>query len=337
MKNNSNDHFVFSWAFIVIILIASIAATPYITRVSFARLSSQANSIYRGLPATSSSVIKQAQQLQHKQTSKPTSTAPPTTSKQAQQQQQQQRSKPTSTAPPTALPASTAPPPTHTTTASGAIPPNAPPATSTAAAPTAAATASSTSQNVKGPVKVAFVDSYWTDNTAPEAVVADSSSSGTTTIPPVVRQEVGTGEGPSTLVVVLVNRGFSDISGVTGSLQLPSEFQPIINPRRSSIPGVASNAALTTYNGIVSAGQTFTLYFAVNVSKDAQVGEQYLGDLKIGYFDVSEQNSKDFRSETIRAPFMLPGKVVLDAVSGGSGSSFSPVQTLTLVPACPMC
>ena len=220
--------------------------------------------------------------------------------------------------------------PTTTTT----TPSTAATTTPSTAATTTTTTASSSSQNVKGSVKVAFVDSYWTDNAAPEAVVAGSSSSGTTTIPAVIRQEVGPGEGPSTLVVVLVNRGFSDITGITGSLQLPSEFEPIITAKRSGIPGADSQTALSSYNGIVSAGQTFTFYFPVNVLKDAQAGKQYVGDLKIGYFDVSEQNSKNSRSQTITVPFTLPGKVVLDAVSG-SASSFSSLQTLNLVPDTP--
>jgi LEA14-like dessication related protein len=333
LKDNNYD-FVFSLAFIVIILVSSIVATPYIIRVSFAKSSLQDNSTLQD-PPTIASISKQAQQLskeaqEQKPISKPTTTPPPSTTTTPPNT----TTKPTTTPPNTTTKPTTTPPPSTTTTPPPSTTTTPPPSTTTTPPPTTAATPSS-SQNVKGPVKVAFVDSYWTDNAAPEAVVAGSSSTGTTTpIPPVVKQEVGPGEGPSTLVVVLINQGFSDITGITGSLKLPSGFEPIITPKRSSIPGADSQTALTSYDGIVSAGQTFTLYFAVNVSKDAQVGRQYLGDLKIGYFDVTEQNSKNSRSETTTVPFTLPGKVVLDAVSA-SASSFTSVQTLNLVPDTP--
>ena len=202
-------------------------------------------------------------------------------------------------------------------------------------------TTSTTIQNIEGPVKISFVNSYWTDNIAPEAVVAGSTSARTTAsdLGPVVKQEVGPGEGPSTLAIVLTNRGFSNISGITGSLKLPPEFEPLITPRRSNIPGAHSQTALSSYDGVVSAGQTFTLYFAVDVLKDAQVGKQYHSSLKIGYFKVTEQNSKNSRSEIITVPFTLPGKVILDAVSRFSSSSFSSnpssIQTLNLVPDIP--
>ena len=65
-------------------------------------------------------------------------------------------------------------------------------------------------KKVKEPsVKISFVNSYWTDNTAVETVVAGSSSTRVSASPiaPVVKQEVGPGEGPSTLAIVLINRG----------------------------------------------------------------------------------------------------------------------------------
>src|SRR5919197_1128748 len=286
LKDN-NYHFVFSLAFIVILLVSSIMATPYIMRVSFAKSSLQDNSTLQAPPMIAS-ISKQAQELskqaqelskqaqEQKPISKPTTTPPPSTT-----------TKPTTTPPPsTTTKPTTTPPPSTTTKPTTTPPPSttpAPPST-TAAPPSTTAAPPSSSQNVKGPVKVAFVDSYWTNNAAPEAVVAGSSSTGATTpIPAVVKQEVGPGEGPSTLVVVLVNQGFSDIAGITGSLELPSEFEPIIIPKKSSIPGADSDTALTSYDGTVGAGQAFTLYFAVNVLKDAQAGKQYLSDLKIGY------------------------------------------------------
>src|SRR5689334_17219790 len=64
----------------------------------------------------------------------------------------------------------------------------------------------------RGPV---YLDSYWTDQ----------SASSTTTGTP-VKKEIGPGEGPSTLAVVMVNRSPIDIIDVTGVLNLPSGFTP---------------------------------------------------------------------------------------------------------------
>src|SRR5919198_3369262 len=209
--------------------------------------------------------------------------------------------------------------------------------------PTTSSTATTNTSNIqKGPVKISFVNSYWTDNTAPGAVVAGSTSTRTTAsdLGPVVKQEIGPGEGPSTLAIVLTNRGFSDISSITGSLNPPPGFEPLVTSKTTHIPGASSHTALSSYDGVVRVGQTFTLYFALDVLKDVQIGKQYHASLKIGYFKVSDQDSKHSRSQTIRVSFTLPGKVILDAASRFSSSSFSSfnsssVQTLNLVPDIP--
>src|SRR5207249_8643679 len=59
--------------------------------------------------------------------------------------------------------------------------------------------------NYSGPV---YLDSFWT-----------SSSNNRTEV------NVGPGDGASTLAVVLVNRGPSDIVGITGRLALPADFK----------------------------------------------------------------------------------------------------------------
>src|SRR5205085_11812384 len=64
----------------------------------------------------------------------------------------------------------------------------------------------------RGPV---YLDSYWTDQ----------SASSTTNGNP-VKKEIGPGEGPSTLAVVMVNRSPNDIIDVTGVLNLPSGYSP---------------------------------------------------------------------------------------------------------------
>ena len=87
--------------------------------------------------------------------------------------------------------------------------------------------------NIKGPVKVNFVNSYWTFNTAQDQFVAGTTSARTSgeNILPVIKQEVGPSEGASILAVVLINEGFSAITGITSSLQLPQGFEPHYSPK----------------------------------------------------------------------------------------------------------
>jgi len=131
--------------------------------------------------------------------------------------------------------------------------------------------------NIKGPVKIAFINSYWTYNTAQDQFVAGTTSARTSAanISPVIKQEVGPAEGPSLLAVVLINKGFSAITGITSSLELPQGFEPLITPKSSSIPGAQSQTALSSYDGVVDPGRAFTLYFGVNVLGNAQVGKQF--------------------------------------------------------------
>ena len=71
-----------------------------------------------------------------------------------------------------------------------------------------------TDSNYKGGV---FVDSYWTDR---------SSASTQTTNP--IKLEVGPGEGPSTLAVVLTNTSGEELVGVKGYLKLPDGYKESI-------------------------------------------------------------------------------------------------------------
>src|SRR5215218_9607208 len=114
-----------------------------------------------------------------------------------------------------------------------------------------------------GPVKFAFVDSFWTDYTSLGGVIASTSSESTTAqpLPPVIKQEVEPGEGEAVLAVVLRNKGFADATSISGSLDLPSSFRALVTPE-----DVDSDTALASYNGVVAAGQTFTLYFRVEIT-----------------------------------------------------------------------
>jgi hypothetical protein len=67
-------------------------------------------------------------------------------------------------------------------------------------------------------------------------------------------------------------------------------------------------------SNIVRAGQTFTLYFKVNVLETAQKGA-HEAMLRINYFRVPEPQPGSYRVQTITVPFELPGRVILDASS----------------------
>jgi hypothetical protein len=170
----------------------------------------------------------------------------------------------------------------------------------------------------EGPTKFAFIDSFFTDQTAQGSVVAETSSdsSAAQDIPPVTKQEVGAGEGDSVLAIVLINRGFSDVTSIRASLDFPSGFTANVSPKN-----VDNDTALASYNGLVDAGQTFTLYFPVTISKDTQVGKEYTGSLNIDYFNVAEKDEENTRDRSIKIPFKLSGKVILDAISFSSATS----------------
>src|SRR5215213_4009976 len=213
-----------------------------------------------------------------------------------------QQAQPT-TAPATTAPATTAPATTPTENAKGE---------------------DNTSAQSTGPVRFTFVDSFWTDYTSLGGVVASTSSETTTAqpLPPAIKQEVAPGEGEAILAVVLRIRGFADATSISGSLDLPSGFRALVTPEH-----VDSDTALASYNGIVKAGQTFTLYFRVEITADSQVGREYTGELKIRYFKVDEQGDEDTRSTTLDIPFRLSGKVVLSTTAVMTSSNNSMLGT----------
>src|SRR5215212_2933253 len=217
-------------------------------------------------------------------------------------QQAQPTTAPATTAPATTAPATTAPATTPTENAKGE---------------------DNTSAQSTGPVRFTFVDSFWTDYTSLGGVVASTSSETTTAqpLPPAIKQEVAPGEGEAILAVVLRNRGFADATSISGSLDLPSGFRALVTPEH-----VDSDTALASYNGIVKAGQTFTLYFRVEITADSQVGREYTGELKIRYFKVDEQEDEDTRSTTLDIPFRLSGKVVLSTTAVMTSSNSASTQ-----------
>jgi hypothetical protein len=181
------------------------------------------------------------------------------------------------------------------------------------------------SEQPTGPIKFAFVDSFWTDYTSLGGVVASTSSESITAqaLPPVIKQEVEPGEGEAVLAVVLRNVGFADATSISGSLDLPSGFRALVTPE-----DVDSDTVLSSYNGIVNAGQTFTLYFRIEITEESQVGREYTGGLKLRYFNVAEQEDEDTRSTTLDIPFRLSGKVILSTSAVMTTSSSASPQEL---------
>jgi hypothetical protein len=148
-----------------------------------------------------------------------------------------------------------------------------------------------------------FQDSYWTDNL--------SSIPGARQI----KQEVGPGEGASTLAIVLVNKARQDITSVRGVLSLPDGFEAAAGTIAGSSENNTSHnssdirSADASLNSVVKAGDTFTLYFDVNALDSAKVG-QYFSNLKLIYSKVLDLGNIEIN---IPIQFRVPGKVIMDA------------------------
>ena len=146
-----------------------------------------------------------------------------------------------------------------------------------------------------------FLEAYWTDNSG-------STSSSSTSSNNSIKKEVGPEEGASTLAIVLVNKGRSEITALTGYLILPSSgFRSIEGENLVN----SSNISVASHDSTVKPGETFTLHFTIDVLNDARVGA-YSGLLKLVYSKVLEVGQI---SSSIAVPFRITGKVVLDAVS----------------------
>ena len=143
-----------------------------------------------------------------------------------------------------------------------------------------------------------FLEAYWTNKpiTSSQSPLENNS----------IKVEVGPGEGPSTLAVVLVNTGRSEITGITGDLTLPEGFKAI----RGENDVKSENVSVASYNSIVKPGDSFPLYFTFGVSNDTKVGPYY-GSMKITYSKVLESGQI---VSNITVPFRVPGKVILDVI-----------------------
>ena len=144
-----------------------------------------------------------------------------------------------------------------------------------------------------------FLEAYWTN----KPITSSSQSQGESNP---IKIEVGPGEGPSTLAVVLVNTGRSEITGITGDLTLPEGFKAI----RGENDVKSENVSVASYNSIVKPGESFPLYFTFGVLNDTKVGPYY-GSMQITYSKVLETGQI---VSNITVPFRLPGKVILDVI-----------------------
>lgn len=143
------------------------------------------------------------------------------------------------------------------------------------------------SSSYSGPV---FQDAFWTDRSTPPAAGESLE-----------KVEVAPGDGASILAVVLLNRGLSEITAISGILDLPSGF-------RAS--GGGSSQAVATHSGIVEPGESFTLFFQVDVTDGANV-QGYSSSLLAKFSRIVETGQQ--REASIQVPFRLTGKVILDA------------------------
>jgi len=160
-------------------------------------------------------------------------------------------------------------------------------------------------QYYQGPV---FVDAYWTE----------SSSALTSTTDGMVERQVGPGEGKATLAVVLMNRNTIDISAATGYLQLPEGFKPTGTSVFAETGSIMSangkklglhDPATASYNAIIPAKSSFTLYFDVDILDVAEVGTK-ITQLVVQYYRVSDPGL--CTSALIKFPMVLAGKTILD-------------------------
>nr|MDQ4013327.1 hypothetical protein [Thermoproteota archaeon] len=148
-----------------------------------------------------------------------------------------------------------------------------------------------------------FLEAYWTDNSESTSSISTSGTNNNS-----VKEEVGPGEGVSTLAVVLVNKGRSEITALTGYLTLPtSGFRGIEGESLVNSTGIS----VASHDSIVKPGETFTLHFTIEILDDAKVGA-YTGSLKLVYSKVLEVGQI---SSSTPIPFRVTGKVILDAVS----------------------
>ena len=158
------------------------------------------------------------------------------------------------------------------------------------------------SNKVVGPDRFRFVTSYWTSSQTFRGIDVGTSANNTflaaNSLPPNVKEEVDTNEGPQTLAVVLQYQGVVHLAGITAALKLPAGFKaqlPLVSDRNRF------DIALSSYRGNIYPSQGIVLYFSVNVGPTAQVQLPVHGPLALHFLreapraildsvDASQQN-----------------------------------------------
>lgn len=161
--------------------------------------------------------------------------------------------------------------------------------------------ASSAYAQERGPTKEEILDASYSG-----PIVQDAFWTDRTTAPPAGQSldkvEVAPGEGASILAVIFVNRGLSEITSVSGRMDLPAGF----------LASAGGNQVVATHDSIVEPGATFTLFFEIDVLDTARV-QGYTAPLTVSYSKILEVGQ--FRTAELSVPFRLPGKVILDATA----------------------
>ncbi len=163
----------------------------------------------------------------------------------------------------------------------------------------------------QGPV---VLDAYWVDQGTSTSNTSDNNP---------VKKEVGPGEGASVLAVVFNNRGTIAIQSFVGFLNLPSGFEPTgssDNPQLleqyNQASRVATSPAVGSFYGTVQPGDSFTVFFNVNILPTAKVGNYQT--TVVGNYYQQGAIGQMCTSALLNVPFTLPGKVILDASSDKS-------------------
>ena len=142
-----------------------------------------------------------------------------------------------------------------------------------------------------------FLEAYWTDNSGSTSSSSASASNNNNPI----KKEVGPGEGPSELAVVLVNKSRSEITALTGYLTLPaSGFRAIEGENLANSSGIS----VASHDSIVKPGETFYAILHNRCPNNAKVGA-YSGLLNLVYPKVLEVGQV---SSSITVPFRITGK-----------------------------
>jgi hypothetical protein len=157
------------------------------------------------------------------------------------------------------------------------------------------------SNKVIGPDRFRFVTSYWTTSTTSRVIDAGSSANESRFGQALIsdswpdlnanpKLEVDTGEGFSTLAVVLQYEGVVDLAGITAALKLPAGFDaqfPLTSDRSEY------SIALSSYRGHIYPSQGIVLYFDVNVLPTAKVQVPVLGPLALHFLRTDRRSILD--------------------------------------------